>query len=90
MPKVTIGGHWSVEFDQTFSPLQHEALFNLACRQGKCGICKVRVSDLSAVTPETERETKLKAMLTIDDPQIRLACQFKAHDDLTIETCTCK
>lgn len=87
MPKVTIDGHRTVEFEQTFSPIHYETLFKLACRQGKCGICKVRVSDLSAITPETKRETKLKGMLSISDSQIRLACQFKAHKDLTIETC---
>ncbi|MFA0112158.1 2Fe-2S iron-sulfur cluster-binding protein [Vibrio sp. 10N.261.46.E11] len=87
MPKVTVDEHQAVELEQTFSPLHYETMFKLACRQGKCGMCKVRVSDLSAVTPETERETKLKEMLSIDDPQIRLACQFKAHNDLTIETC---
>lgn len=87
MPKVTVDGQQTVEFEQTFSPFHYETLFKFACRQGKCGMCKVQVDDLAAITPETERETKLKKMLSIDDPHIRLACQFKAHGDLNIKTC---
>lgn len=49
------------------------------CRAAACGRCSIRVHEgAESLAPESERETRAKAILKINGAQARLACQVRA------------
>jgi ferredoxin len=55
------------------------------CRSGRCGVCAIRVlSGGDTLSPRTAKEEQLLAMLGVEDPAVRLACQSRAHGDIEL------
>ncbi|MCC3767319.1 2Fe-2S iron-sulfur cluster-binding protein [Streptomyces sp. UNOC14_S4] len=75
----------SLEFDESVPLKDMVDYVTFGCRSGKCGMCMVRVEEgAHNMSPRTEKEERLFALLEISDPAMRLACQSRAHGDVVL------
>ena len=74
-----------VQFEGHVDLVEMDDFIAFGCRSGKCGMCAVRVmSGGGSLSPITQNEERLFALLGVDDPAIRLACQSRAHGDMVL------
>ncbi|MCF8059910.1 MAG: (2Fe-2S)-binding protein [Bacteriovoracaceae bacterium] len=56
------------------------------CRTGICGTCLVLVTSGSEnITKACEDELELLSIIAVDQPNARLACQFRVKGDIELE-----
>jgi ferredoxin len=80
-----INAEETVSFDAAVDLRDMTDYITFGCRSGKCGICAVRVvSGAENLSPRTPREERLFELLEITDPDVRLACQSRAHGDCVL------